>query len=408
MGLMGLEIFDQNGRPVTVSNKERQIWADPPDINALPEYDNDPRTVDNLLDEVNLTCDDLHAWLAPFTPGQSHFVWLDFDAITTISMIRIWNYNKSRIHSYRGARYIEISLDSSVVFKGEIRKAIGSHSIYDFESCSECILFTTDNRILSLIENNDPIMEKLNQEKQEKDDEERTIKLSEASYPLNLLDDKQTNRVDYYEKVRPLSFSRANNVDTNGIYEKSNEEGQPLRQPHFASERPTTAAGNKSNSKDQQPVSNYQSERLLPPRSKARTRSFREIAMAKSSPYDRPSTANLARSKPPIMVSSIDICILSSWDHTLNVVGLSLLKGIDDRMNDFLLPLPRVYLGSILQTQTGQFTISRSREIQSVIPIRNIVSQNDDNTWTISYSGKESIILRFTFPDKRSMKVSDC
>ena len=26
-------------------------------------------------------------------------------------MIRVWNYNKSRIHSYRGARYVELLLD---------------------------------------------------------------------------------------------------------------------------------------------------------------------------------------------------------------------------------------------------------------------------------------------------------
>eukprot|EP01036_Dinobryon_divergens_P031642 gene31642-41079_t len=36
-------------------------------------------------------------------------------------MIRIWNYNKSRIHSFRGARYLEISFDGVPIFKGEAK-----------------------------------------------------------------------------------------------------------------------------------------------------------------------------------------------------------------------------------------------------------------------------------------------
>lgn len=35
------------------------------------------------------------------------------------------NYNKSRIHSYRGARQVQISLDGVLIFIGEIRKACG-------------------------------------------------------------------------------------------------------------------------------------------------------------------------------------------------------------------------------------------------------------------------------------------
>ena len=97
VGLMGLEIFDSNGHLVTLNNTYEQLEADPPDINILPEYDNDPRTVDKLLDGHNHTCDDMHAWLAPFRKGGDHFIYLAFDDVTTISMMRFWNYNKSRI-----------------------------------------------------------------------------------------------------------------------------------------------------------------------------------------------------------------------------------------------------------------------------------------------------------------------
>jgi hypothetical protein len=70
-------------------------------------------------------------------------------------MIRIWNYNKNRIHSYRGARYLEISLDNTPIFKGEVKRAPGG--VLTPEDCSECILFTTSDMILSLVEKYDPI-----------------------------------------------------------------------------------------------------------------------------------------------------------------------------------------------------------------------------------------------------------
>lgn len=54
----------------------------------------------------NMTCDDLHVWLAPFMPSQPHTVSIVLDAPTTLGMLRIWNYNKSRIHASRGARQV--------------------------------------------------------------------------------------------------------------------------------------------------------------------------------------------------------------------------------------------------------------------------------------------------------------
>ncbi len=67
-----------------------QITADPADINILPEYGNDPRVVTNLIDGVNKTRDDIHMWLAPFTSGRNHFVYITFEHPTRIAMIRIW------------------------------------------------------------------------------------------------------------------------------------------------------------------------------------------------------------------------------------------------------------------------------------------------------------------------------
>ena len=187
LGLMGIEIFDRNGHIVRLTNPENQIWACPADINILNEYNNDPRTVDNLVDGVNHTSDDLHAWLAPFTMGQDHLITIEFDEETTISMIRIWNYNKSRIHSYRGARYVEINFveKSGIIpiFKGEIKRAIGSHSssISEADACSECILFTRNDQILALIEKYDPISVQAQAEK-EKEVEQQKFKSFSKRY----------------------------------------------------------------------------------------------------------------------------------------------------------------------------------------------------------------------------------
>lgn len=43
-------------------------------------------------------------------------------------MVRVWNYNKSRIHSSRGAREVEMLLDGELVFQGEIAQARGALS----------------------------------------------------------------------------------------------------------------------------------------------------------------------------------------------------------------------------------------------------------------------------------------
>jgi len=65
LGLTGIEIFDLDGKSVMV--EEGSISAHPPDINVLPGYGTDPRTVDKLVDGNYFTNDDLHVWLTPFT-----------------------------------------------------------------------------------------------------------------------------------------------------------------------------------------------------------------------------------------------------------------------------------------------------------------------------------------------------
>nr|XP_025866845.1 protein KIAA0556 homolog isoform X1 [Vulpes vulpes] len=146
VGLNGIEIFSSEGEPVQIAN----ISADPPDINVLPAYGKDPRVVTNLIDGVNRTQDDMHVWLAPFTLGKPHSISIDFVHPCQVALIRIWNYNKSRIHSFRGVKDITMLLDAQCIFKGEIAKASGTLTGAP-EHFGDTILFTTDDDILEAI-----------------------------------------------------------------------------------------------------------------------------------------------------------------------------------------------------------------------------------------------------------------
>lgn len=118
IGLTGLEIFTASGNrahvqevchcvcstvisssmltpfppppPPLPSPLTYQITSNPADINILPEYSNDPRVISNLLDDVNITRDDVHMWLTPYTPSQPHTITITFYTYTTIALIRVW------------------------------------------------------------------------------------------------------------------------------------------------------------------------------------------------------------------------------------------------------------------------------------------------------------------------------
>lgn len=72
VGLTGIEVFDIEGNQIQIS--PTSISACPPDVNILPGYGSDPRTVEKLVDGHYYTNDDLHVWLAPFTPGEDHTI----------------------------------------------------------------------------------------------------------------------------------------------------------------------------------------------------------------------------------------------------------------------------------------------------------------------------------------------
>ncbi|KAI3380837.1 hypothetical protein SNEBB_002360 [Seison nebaliae] len=182
VGLNGIEIFSvDDGKPVKI----RSIDANPADINILEEYSEDPRIITNLLDGINMTRDDMHMWLTPFTKNGDHFIRINFHQPTHLAMVRIWNYNKSRVHSERGAKFITMKLNDQFIFKGTILRASGKNKgmIDDF---AETILYTIDEDKLELMSKYDSIFVKY---KEPSSEEQQINLLTSLKQSMSMQDD---------------------------------------------------------------------------------------------------------------------------------------------------------------------------------------------------------------------------
>ncbi|KAF7992615.1 hypothetical protein HCN44_004959 [Aphidius gifuensis] len=148
VGLNGIEIFSSTGEPPEII----KIWYESSDDpNDFQQQNNN---TNNLINGIYRTRDDLNIWRVPFTSGNNHIIYIKFANIIKIGLIRIWNYNKSRIHSYQGAKNIIIKLDNCSIFSGEIARACGD-IVGNINSFGDTILFTIDDNILEMISIND-------------------------------------------------------------------------------------------------------------------------------------------------------------------------------------------------------------------------------------------------------------
>lgn len=138
VGFRGIELFCDTGKPPRIL----EMWAYPTDIE---DHLNISGTISNLLDSNLRNKKDGNLWLAPFVHGKQHFICVAFDEPVKLAMARIWNYKKSRIHSFRGIRNIELLLDSQCIFRGEIAPSSNS------DDYGDTILFTLDEQILERV-----------------------------------------------------------------------------------------------------------------------------------------------------------------------------------------------------------------------------------------------------------------
>lgn len=437
LGLMGIEVFDRNGHIVRLTNPENQIWACPADINVLPECNNDPRTVDNLVDGVNHTSDDLHAWLTPFTMGQDHVVTIEFDEPTTVSMIRIWNYNKSRIHSYRGARYVEIGFVEPhgiiPIFKGEIKRAIGSHSssISEADACSECILFTTNDQILALIQKYDPIFVQAQEEKEKEVQQQlfssfskrhlhhgekvspKEIQKSPALLRNTLGSQSSAHALSEYkaaiDAVKNMkspsscsSPSRSLSVENDLCFPASSssvshsavQANRRLPVAHVGTWTPASA-------RDSRPSTAVGKGSLMESKAKSTSTSSSVVVASQA----RPCSALATRDMQAAQGSSIHVCALSSWGDRGNLMGVTGMTGMDSTLQEFALPIPDIFLGYIDEDNCIKRLGEPLSNCSADVTVNGLNLSMDENQMWIGETPKDAILVfHFEFDQEISLK----
>lgn len=115
IGLTGIAILGVGLETLPLSAD--QLHASPRDLNDLPEYTDDDRTLDKLghlcvivtprvayrlVDGVNVTTCDCHMWLAPYTAGGDHVITITLRTPAMVTGLHIWNYNKLPEDTKRG------------------------------------------------------------------------------------------------------------------------------------------------------------------------------------------------------------------------------------------------------------------------------------------------------------------
>lgn len=92
-------------------------------IKCLTNLDTLP---EKLFDGTYRTHDEDHIWKCKFDKNTKEIeLKFEFESIQQIGLIRIWNFNKSRIYSYIGVKDMIILLDDVKIFDGQIQKAAG-------------------------------------------------------------------------------------------------------------------------------------------------------------------------------------------------------------------------------------------------------------------------------------------
>ncbi|CCW70715.1 unnamed protein product [Phytomonas sp. Hart1] len=116
---------------------------------------NSRRQLCNIIHGPYNTHDENGMFAIPYTHSHNHLICFMFSTPITLSMIRIYNYSgKGRVHTTKGVRVAEITVDDILVFHGEIAQSSGEW-ITDplqrgIKNC-ENILFTQDLCILRRI-----------------------------------------------------------------------------------------------------------------------------------------------------------------------------------------------------------------------------------------------------------------
>ena len=70
--------------------------------------------ISNIVNQNSKVTDKTNIWMSELK--KSNKISIDLQVETAISMIRVWNYNESRIHTMRGIRGMSVELDGLKIF----------------------------------------------------------------------------------------------------------------------------------------------------------------------------------------------------------------------------------------------------------------------------------------------------
>lgn len=111
VGLSGLEMLDEKGEKLPLEMSK--LNAQPRDMNVIPGYSGDTRTLDKLINGVNDSVDDGNMWMVPWNQHNGAFIELNLGL--TISGIKFYNYNKSIDDASRGVKTVTIWGDGNLL-----------------------------------------------------------------------------------------------------------------------------------------------------------------------------------------------------------------------------------------------------------------------------------------------------
>ncbi len=89
-----------------------QINAQPRDMNVIPGYSGDTRTLDKLINAVNESNDDSNMWMVPWNQGGAY---IEIKLDRMISGLMFYNYNKGIDDASRGVKTVTIFGDGKLL-----------------------------------------------------------------------------------------------------------------------------------------------------------------------------------------------------------------------------------------------------------------------------------------------------
>ncbi|XP_028178401.1 protein KIAA0556-like [Ostrinia furnacalis] len=205
VGLNGIELFDMHGNVVNIE----KVWTD----SDTGDHSSHGRA-ESIADGVVRTRDERHAWTTPAPRTLPVALSILLANCTRLALLRIWNYNKSRIYSTRGVRLVQIKLDDQVIFHGEIARSSGELK-GPLPTFGDTILFTKDPSILEAIMINDKNFQALLKENEPMNEstliEQRPLTANDSNHnlsPAELLEalDNEEKETKYVAKQIKLTL----------------------------------------------------------------------------------------------------------------------------------------------------------------------------------------------------------